>query len=190
MMRKTTIPEPPSMPEDFVEENLPRHEPIEAMRSLIASPQEDLGKSFLEYVGTFVTTADTTRVRPNNLLDLYEINIRQVYQDAHQRPEHYDDRQHEILDHMAMGRPLTRSPTDPEKNELVLTFLRRSTSEAERRRRAQEQDRHRRRQEQEENDDIILEDGSSVSDAIESEKAQKNYEAVFEKQDFGDKVII
>jgi hypothetical protein len=185
-MRKTTEPAPQERPADFIEAHRPRHEPIEALRNLIAAPPEVAGKSFLEYVGAFAATADTTKTRPTNLLDLYAQDIREVYLDAQRRPEHYDERQHEMLNHLQHGAPLSREMTDEEKNELLLTYMRRTISTEERERKIREQDRQRKRREQEENEDIVLEDGRSLAEAIEDEKNT----GTFEKQDFGDKIIV
>lgn len=184
-MKKTTKPEPQERPADFMEAHRPRHEPIEALRNLIAAPPEAAGKSFLEYIGAFTTTADTTKTRPTNLLDLYAQDIRAIYLDAEQRPDHYDERQHEILNHLMLQAPLSRELTDEEKNELLLTYMRRSVSKEERNRKIREQEARRKKQEQEENEDIVLEDGRTLAEAIEDEKHQ----GTFEKQDFGDKII-
>lgn len=184
-MRKTTAPEePPRAPENFMREHLPRHQPIEALRTLIAAPQEAAGKSFLEYAGAFESTADTTKTRPTNLLDLYAQDIREIYFDAQRRPEHYDERQHAILQQLVAKLP--GDITDAEKNELLLTFTRPSVPKEERDRRIREQEKLRKKREQEENEEILLEDGRSLADAIEDEKSN----GVFEKQDFGDKIIV
>lgn len=186
-MRKTTKPEPPpERPADFMKAHLPRHQPMEALRDLIAAPPEAAGSSFKEYVGAFTTTADTTKTRPTNLLDLYAQDIRELYLDAQRRPEHYDERQHELLNHLMTKAPLSRPMTDAEKNELLLTYMRRTITKEERERKIKDQDSRRKKREQDEDDETIMEDGRSLSETIEGEKGT----GTFERQDFGDKIIV
>lgn len=168
--------------------HLPRHEPMEALRTLIAAPPEEKAKSYLEYVGAFSTTADTKKTRPTNLLDLYATDIREIYLDVQRRPDHYDERQREIVEALMMN--LKKEITDQEKNDLLVTFMQRTVDKKERERKAQEEDRRRKKKEQEENDEIVLEDGRTLSESVAAEKAQQQYEGIFEKQDFGDKIIV
>jgi hypothetical protein len=184
MMRKTTDSDIPQAPKDFMQENLPRHQPIEALRAFMSAPQEASGKSFLEYVSAFESTADTTKTRPTNLLDLYAQDIREIYFDAQRRPEHYNERQHAILQQLVAKMP--GNITNAEKNELLLTFIRPSVPKKERDRRILEQEKLRKKREQEENEKILLEDGRSLADAIEDEKS----DWIFEKQNFSDKIIV
>lgn len=169
--------------------HLPRHEPMEALRSLIAAPPEEKAKSYLEYVGAFSSTANTEKTRPANLLDLYATDIREIYLDTQRRPDHYDERQREIVESLMMSTPL-KNVTDQEKNDILVTFMQRTVGKEERERKAQEEDRRRKKREQEENDEIVLEDGRTLSESVAAEKAQQQYEGIFERQDFGDKIIV
>lgn len=170
--------------------HLPRHGPMEALRSLIAAPPEEKAKSYLEYVGAFSTTANTEKTRPTNLLDLYATDIREIYLDVQRRPGHYDERQKEIVESLMMSLPLKRQVTDQEKNDLLITYMQRTVNKEERERKALEEYRQRKKREQEENDEIVLEDGRTLSESIAEEKARQEYEGIFEKQDFGDKIIV
>lgn len=174
---------------NFIEDNLPRHGPMEALRDLIAAKPEEKAEAVLKYVGQFTHTADTTKTRPTNLLDLYLMDVRTIYVDAQERPDHYDARQHEILNHLVMHVPLSRPITDEEKNDLLLTHLRASVSSKKKEDEKKKYDAaQRKKREQEENDEITLEDGRSLSEAIEADKYKAD--PTFEAQDFGDKVII
>jgi len=138
----------------------------EALRDLIAAKPEDAAKSFLDYCGAFAETADTTKTRPSNLLDLYLPDIREIYRDSVARAEHYDQRQHDCVSHLATQSVLETPITDTEKNELLLTFMRRTAEKVVAKVASKP-----------EPEEIILEDGTEPT------------ADVFEKQNYGDIVL-
>jgi len=168
----------PELPQNFLEENRPRHLHLEAIQSLLGAPQEASGKSFLDYSSAFESVADTTKTRPTNLLDLYAQDIREIYLDSQNRPEHYNEHQHEVIARLLFGDGRVK---DIDKNDLFLTFIRKSVPKEERDRRIQEYERARRQKKESKEEEIVLEDGTVLDQAPHG---------VFEKQDFGDKIIV
>ncbi len=167
-------------PIDFLEANKPRHEPLEALQALHASPNKTEGLQ--EFLGHFRATVEPPE-RPRTLLDMYlGGDVARIYQDALLRPEHYDSRQHQLLAALSHGTAMEQPPTDTEKNELLLTFMR--TTDADKATR----ERNARITSQRGGGDgpIVLEDGRTLEQAASDERAR----ATFEQQNYDDQVII
>ena len=179
-MKKTTEP-------TFVDLHRPRHKEMEAWSALMKSKSP---QGLVEFAGTFAATTDTKKSRPSNLLDLYLGNdCRQLAVDLLARPDHYDERQHQLIAFLTAGGKLDRAITDAEKNELMMTLMRPTASDLALRERNRREAERRRKQEQEDDEYTLLEDGTSVADALGTEKAKRDA-ATFEKQDFGDRIIV
>lgn len=157
---------------DFLNTNLPRHTEYEALRYLIDGSPARAAQRLKNYVGIFSTTADVKSQKPSNLLEIYAPDLREIAEDCRQRPDHYDDRQKELIAHLVDRRPLRTPATDLEKNELLLTFMRRSAAKS----------KETPKPKKEEDEEIVLEDGRTLSEVTA--------DATFEKQDFGDIVLI
>lgn len=181
-MRKDTADQ------SFVEKNLPRHEPIEALRKLIAAKPEDKAEALVEYFGAFTHTADTTKSRPEDLIELYMIDIRAMFRDYEDRPSHYTPRQHDILMFLVMKYPVNPEPTAEEKNDLVLTYLRASATDKQKDLSRKRYEAEQRKREAEENEETVMEDGRNLNEVLADEKNRN--EPTFEKQDYQDKVLI
>jgi hypothetical protein len=156
-----------------VDDFISRHHPlIAAVREVVRRP----GVAAMANLSGFVATADTSKSRPADLIDLYlPYGVQQIVDDAATRREHYTPRQHEILG-VIKTRP--KSISAAERNELFLTWQRPTKAEAAAKARNTRLSRRRG-----DDDDIVLEDGRTLSQH-ESDRAS------FEKQDFGDKIII
>jgi hypothetical protein len=119
-----------------------------------------------------------TPARPTNLLEMYlGQDVRQIYQDLEQRPDHYSDRQKEIIRNLMYAEHLAAPVTDEEKNELLLHFMR-PTKLEEQSQQLQSKLRGA------DDEPIILSDGTSLD---ESGSAPSG---TFEAQDDGDFILI
>jgi len=174
----------------FIAQHAPRHDALDAFRSLIAAKPEQKAEALATFNGLFTHTADTTSSQPKDLIELYGIDLRAMWRDYEDRPDHYTARQHEILLFLVMQRPINKEPTAEEKNGLVLSFLGQSaTDKHQEMARKRYDEAQRARREAEENDGIVLDDGRTANDLINEERT-RSHEPTFEKQDYGDKVLI
>lgn len=174
-------PQPPTIP-DFVDSHRPRHELLERMRSMAGGG--DRAQSFQRFQGHFRETAQLPP-RPKTLLDMYLFgDVRQILQDAAIRKDHYEQRQHEILGALMTKTELDQPITDAEKNELFLTWLRDTeAAKATKERNAKITDP---KGGVKGGDDIVLEDGRTLNESMKDARSG----ATFEKQDYGDQIII
>lgn len=146
---------------DFIETNRPRHEPMEAMKRL-ADPEDDFGAQSFVALGTKLIE---TPQRPKTLLDMYAA-LPHIVADSRKRPEHYTDRQHDVITALSSRREASPPVRDDEKNELLLTYLR--STEADQKRR-----------------DII-----TKATAPKTSEPDPFAEATFENQNFGKEIVI
>jgi len=160
---------------DFIERYRPRHEALELLQTVLKS-EEPVLKAF----SAFTAVADTTRTRPDNLLDLYLGSSRELLQDVARRPDHYSAEHKDIIDRLA-NRPET--VTVAEKNSVFMAWQRPKELEAKTQSRIRElTSRRLREQQRKEDEEIVLGDGRTLAAHLEDPS--------FESQDFGDKVII
>jgi hypothetical protein len=113
---------------NFVEEHRPRHPLEEAMK-------KDQGESVFgsQLMGHFVRTEDLPEsTNKKTLFDVYG-SPRLIFDDVGRRPNHYTERQREIARALMSKQPLDPPPTDNEKNELLLTYMRKTQQDRTRR---------------------------------------------------------
>jgi hypothetical protein len=167
----------------FSEQYGAKHEGLEKLRSLLEAP------NFVDkvYSGVFSGMADP-KPFPSTLLEFYLGNdLRQIYDDIRARPDHYDDRHKEIIEHLVHGAAIPGELTNRDRDDLFFRWMRPTEVEAKSKDLARKitDARHK---EDAENAEIILEDGRSLKDHLEGEDSRKA-EPSFEKQDFGDKIV-
>lgn len=166
------------MTKKFTDLHGPKHEGLEAFGKAL----EDL-RATPDFRGLFSGTAEPLP-RPRTLLEFYLGNdLRQLLQDVRARPEHYSERQREIVEHLCGTGGAVEPPTDQEKDELLLHFTRSTEAEAKSRDLIREMTAARHRKEDKENEETIMEDGRSLKDHLESDPT-------YETQSFGDKIIV
>lgn len=126
--------------------------------------------------------------QPRLLLDFYVQDPRALQEDMLARPDHYDDRQKEIITSLVDGTPLARPATDDEKNEIVMQYVR--DTELARQSRDSVQRVTNARHEDEDDQETIMEDGRSLKEHKQDGTARRGDQSfIFEKQN-GDKIII
>lgn len=165
-------------PLSFVEQYAPRHSGLEQLAELMKPVQHRLFAA---------TTAPVPR--PATLLEFYLGNdFRQILDDVHLRPDHYTDRQKEILSNLAHGTPASTPVMDQEKDELFLQWQRQSDLSAKSRDLVKEisDARHR---EKADDDETIMDDGRSLSEHRQQQQEEERSPS-FERQDYGDKIIV
>lgn len=154
---------------DFLATNLPRHEPLDAMKRLM-DPKDKFDSKDYALSAKLVEPPK----RPDSLLEMYG-GVRAVQQDAIQRPQHYTERQHEILLALTTGRTAVPEVTRAEKDELMLTFARSTEADAKRKEIIEKLTTP---------DDTLLDDGRTVDQAASDERAS------FQNQDFDEEIVI
>lgn len=161
----------------FVEQHAPKHQGLEEWNELMKPVQHRI----------FAGTAPPPP-RPQTLLEFYLGNdLRQLVDDMHARPEHYTDRQREILHHLVHGTQVS-SPVDMhEKDELFLQWQRQSDLSAKSKDLVKKITDARHEAEKAEDEETIMPDGRSLA---EHRQQQENALPSFEAQNFGDKIII
>lgn len=170
--------------QSFIDQFRPRHKPLEDLQKLMSAPRAEAHAAFTEYRGTFASTSDTRAKRPSNLVELYLGNdIRAIAQDAAERPDHYDARQHAIIAALSAGKAAIDSKiTDLEMNDLLLQWMRPTEIEQKSRKLTKKED---------DDDVVVMEDGRTLSEHLEDEKSRSQFEGTFQDQDsFGDKIIL
>ena len=125
--------------------------------------------------------------KPKSLIDFYMGNdLRPLYDDTRARPDHYDDRQKQVIEHLMYNAALAEPVTDKERDDLFLQYVRNEQVAKATKDKIRDLTGARHKQEQAENDAIVMEDGRTFSDHLKAEEPGGS----FEKQDFGDKIII
>lgn len=161
----------------FVEQHAPRHRGLEEWAELMKPVQHRL----------FVATAQPVP-RPQTLIEFYLGNdLRQLMEDMYERPEHYTDRQREVLHHLTHGTQLSSRVDSYEKDELFLQWQRQSDLSTKSKELVKKITDARHLEERSENEETIMDDGRSLA---EHQQAQENAPPSFEAQDFGDKIIV
>jgi hypothetical protein len=134
----------------------------------------------------FVATADPVP-RPQTLLDFYlNGDLRQILNDADLRPDHYTDRQREVLRHLVYGTQASSPVTTKDKDDLFYQWTRQSELSSKSKELVSAISDARHRQEATENEGIIMDDGRSLAEHQQGPSSSPT----FEGQDFGDKIII
>lgn len=116
----------------------PKHEGLEqlqALREKLKAPPAHKGMQdwqdanlrftdFKKYQGTFARTSPPV-APPKDMLEMYlGSDLRQLQQDMLERPDHYTDRQHEILQNLIHGVTVSPPPTTQERDELLYSLVR------------------------------------------------------------------
>lgn len=159
-------------PQTFTELYLPKHEGLERWDLL---KEGNRGRALLAFAEAATTVAPTELEEPKGLLELYTGgNYAHLSDDVARRPDHYTDRQKEIVDSLIHKKKLPEPPTEREKTDLLLQ-LTRSTQSA----RATKEINRKMTEPKKEEEEIVLEDGKTLKE-----------QASFEKQDFGDKILV
>jgi hypothetical protein len=170
----------------FTDLYAPKHTGIEDLKKRLAPvPYGGLAQ---------VAPAEGPRPTSPTLLEFYlGKDLRQIYDDMRARPDHYDERQKAIIEHLVNQVAVDMAVTDREKDDLLLHWMRPSevASKSQDLVRRLSDARHRKEQEDKENEEIIMEDGQSLKDHLEGKPPEPGApgEPTFEKQDFGDKII-
>lgn len=169
----------------FTDLYAPKHQGIEDLKTRLAP---------VPYGGLAQVAPPAPQiVRSSSLLEFYMgKDLRQLYDDMRARPDHYDDRQKELIEHLVNGVPLSPDPTDREKDDLLLRWVRSTEVESKSQQLVRQisDARHRKEQEDRENEEIVMEDGQTLKDHLEGkQQTPGGEEPTFEKQDFGDKII-
>lgn len=160
----------------FTEINAPKHEGLEEWKELMKPVQHRQFVALVEPVE-----------RPKTLLEFYLGNdLRQLLNDMEVRPEHYTDRQQEVLRHLVLGALVSSPVTTQDKDDLFYQWMRQSDLSAKSKDlvSAITDARHR---ESAEDASIIMDDGRSLA---EHQQHSAGSPATFETQGFGDKIII
>jgi hypothetical protein len=140
----------------FTEQFAPKHEGVAQLAALLRPPS-------VQQLAIAALAPASVPERPKTFIEFYlGGDIRSIYDDMRARPDHYDDRQKQVIEHLMNSAPVTEPVTDK---------VRELTSA-------------RHKQEQAENDAIVMEDGRTLTDHLQTGGPS------FEKQDFGDKIII
>lgn len=154
--------------DEFIELYRPRHVQLEAFQEAMKEGPVSLERK--------ITVAEEASSPPQSLVDAYlQGDLRQIVQDFWMRPDHYSPRQHDILIAISTGQDPVQAATTAEKNELLLTWMRDTVTQKKTREMIKKK-----------TEDIVLEDGRTLDEAVADEKPDPTYEA----QDFGDKIII
>lgn len=168
----------------FTDLSAPKHDGVEKLKQLLKP---------VDFKGVFTATTEVKPAPPRTLLEFYVGNdLRQIYDDMRARPSHYDDRQKALLEHLVGQTPsLEPAPTDREKDDLLIHWMRSTEVDARSRDLTREISaaRHRKEKEDAENEEIVMEDGRTLKQHIDGAEGQAE-DPSFEKQDFGDKIIV
>ncbi len=171
---KPKLPQLPALP-DFLEDNRPKHDHLEQMQEMAQG--EDRAQAFKDFLGHFVAATEPVK-KPETLIDMYlQGDMSKLVQDALARPDHYDQRQHEIITALSRDLELDTPATVDERNELFITFMR--DTEAQKKTKERNQ-----RLSDSGGSGIVLEDGRTLEEAAADERKAPT----FENQDY--KVII
>lgn len=164
---------PMAKPPSFLDLHAPKHKGLEEWDSLIKGMKEPV--PFTSHFSTMAPRQEG----PKTLLDFYlNGDIRQILEDSLERPDHYSDRQRQILLHLSASIPPNPPVTDLEKDELVYQWQRQT--ELEQKSKEVVEKITNARHDQEDNK-IVMENGQTLTEWTESS---------FERQDHGDKIII
>lgn len=165
----------------FTDRHMPKHQGLETLESLKARMNAP--------PSTFSATV-VAPPKPQSLLDFYfKDNLELFVQDMHARPDHYDDRQKEVIQHL-VGMGVGAAPTEAEKDELALQYVRDTGLARQSRDLVRKLTDARHEQEKRDGDATIMEDGRTLSDTMADGPQDKGIAGfVFEQQN-GDKVIV
>jgi len=180
----TGKPKTAGMP-SFTDLFLPRHAGVAQLGQTMSSS----GMTFptVKQLAIASLAPPNAAPRPTSLMEFYMGNdLRTLYDDTRARPDHYDDRQKQVIEHLMYGATLAEPVTDKEKDDLFLQYVRNEQAAKSTKDTIRDLTGARHKQEQAENDAIVLEDGRTFSDHLKTEEPGGS----FEKQDFGDKIII
>ena len=169
----------------FTDLFLPRHEGTSALRQAMSPSGTSLPT--VKQLAIASLAPPDVAPKPKSLMEFYMGgDLRTLYDDTRARPDHYDDRQKQVIEHLMYGTALTEPVTDKEKDDLFLQYVRNEQVAKSTKDTIRELTGARHKQEQAENDAIVMEDGRTFSDHLKTEEPGGS----FEKQDFGDKIII
>ncbi len=163
---------------DFIDKHRPRHHAMEAMKKCLDETPRGVVQALKTFGETFKSTADTTKARISNLLDIYKTDIRMLVQDMDANPDHYSEEQKTVITELLAGKEVS----DAKKNDVFLAWQRPKELETKTRDLLREMT-DRRHREAREDAETVLEDGKTLAE-------HRDDEASFEKQDHLDKVII
>lgn len=167
----------------FVEMYAPKHQGLEDLKTRILPPKPEVPYKPMG------TTAPLPPAPASSLLDFYLNDLRVVQADMQARPDHYDDRQKEVIESLLNKTELARPITAAEKDEIALQYVR-DTQLARQSRDSLQRVTNARHTEQEDDAETIMEDGRSLKDHKEDGTAARgDMSFVFQKQN-GDKIII
>ena len=162
----------------FITDYAPRHTAWAALRQYAVDAEANPVLA-LQGLALATAVADTTTMRPQNLLELYLPDTRVLLADAEERPEHYAGLDVELRA-LRSGTALS----DIKKNELFLTWQRPTALADATRERIRELT-ARRHKERVEDEEIVMEDGRTLAE----HKSPGGF--VFEDQPTaGDRIII
>ncbi len=162
----------------FTEQFAPKHEGVAQLAALLRPPS-------VQQLAIAALAPASVPERPKTFIEFYlGGDIRSIYDDMRARPDHYDDRQKQVIEHLMNSAPVTEPVTDKERDDVFLQFMRNETAAKSSRDTVRELTSARHKQEQAENDAIVMEDGRTLTDHLQTGGPS------FEKQDFGDKIII
>lgn len=160
----------------FTDQHAPKHPGLEEWAELMKPVQHRI----------FVTTAPPVP-RPQTLLEFYlNGDLRQILNDMAARPDHYSDRQREVLHHLVHGSQTTSPVTTQEKDDLFYQWQRQSDLSAKSKEMVSAISDARHQREKSENEEIIMEDGRSLADHQNAQESTPT----FENQSFGDRIIV
>ena len=168
----------------FSDLNAPKHEGLKQLtsaRGALVTP-----------IGPVATMTAPTPRPPASLLEFYlGSDVTRVFADMRDRPDHYSDRQKEIIEFLYTTLPTISTPvTEAEKDELILQFMRPTESALKSRDLVRDitAARHKAKEDAE-NEEIVMEDGTTLKDHLSGEDS-RDKDFTFGKQDAGDKIFI
>lgn len=159
--------------EDFVKKYAPKHEGLEAVKSVESEASTPADR--LAAIARTFAVKETAKTKPSHgLFDTYVKDPGDIRADTQQRPEHYTDRMKEVAEALADRRESSPPVTEQDKSSLLLQYMRSTESSS-----------------------IVRKAVSQTTDSrhgdgdegivLENEKPKK---PTFEDQDYGPSIVI
>jgi hypothetical protein len=162
----------------FIDQHAPKHQGLSEWSELMKPVQHRIFVS---------TTAPVPR--PQTLFEFYlGGDLREILNDMEMRPEHYSERQREVIQHLAHGYQTPTPVTAQEKDDIFYQWQRQSDLSAKSKEMVSAISDARHQRERKENEEIIMDDGRSLADHQSSQESAPT--PTFENQSFGDKIIV
>lgn len=144
-------------------------------------------RAALTTIGPLATHTVPTPQRASSLLEFYLGNdVSRLLGDMMERPDHYSDRQKEIIEFLYGSGPIGQPVTEAEKDDLVLQLMRSTESSLKSRDLIRDLTAARHKARDAENEEIVMEDGTTLKDYLSGDSLQ---DFTFETQNSKDKIV-